>query len=140
MNFNGQLDTFIYTLITGILLGIIFDVYRVMRRTFKPQIWVTSFTDLLYWLLATFLVFTTIIIGNWGEVRLYVFIGLILGVISYFRFVSRIVIWLIIRIIRRLSMMARKVANLFIFFIVKPVCYVISIIKNIKHDNSTPHN
>lgn len=143
MDFYGQIDTFMYTLLTGIILGIIFDFYRVLRGIWRPHIWITSVTDLVYWLVATVLVFITLIVGNWGEIRLYIFIGLLLGVAAYYRLASRTVIWLVLRGIKTINQLIHKgfwLLHRYIFqpfkyivsILYRPVCYLIKIINNIK--------
>jgi len=100
MNYSGQLETFFITVVTGMFLGGLFDFYRIMRGVFKPRRTFTSVADLLYWLLATAIVFVALLLGNWGEIRLYVFFGLFAGILFYFRLLSRQVIRLLIGIIR----------------------------------------
>ena len=108
MDFYGQIDTFFYTLLTGIILGIIFDFYRVVRGVCRPHIWITSLTDLIYWLIATVLVFIALLMGNSGEVRLYIFMGLLLGVVLYYRLASHVVIYLVLRTLKIVRQIMRK--------------------------------
>ena len=123
MDFYGQIDTFLYTLLTGIILGIIFDFYRVFRGICRPHIWITSITDLIYWLLATILVFMALLVGNSGEVRLYIFIGLLLGVALYYRLASHAVICLVLRALKIVRRMMRKGYWLVFKAIYKPLKY-----------------
>ena len=101
---TGQVETFLLTILTGIILGVVFDFYRVMRGVFRPHWIVTSVTDLFYWLIATAIVFVVLIAGNGGEVRFYVFLGLVAGVVVYYRLLSksaiRIIIWLLRCVVR----------------------------------------
>ena len=88
MELTNQIWIFSITILTGILLGILFDGYRVLRNNCKPrEIW-TWFTDLLYWLLATAVVFTALIASNWGELRFYVFMGILSGLGIYYSWLS----------------------------------------------------
>lgn len=100
MNLTMQVETFLLTVVTGMFLGLLFDFYRIMRGVFKPRWLVTSVADLLYWLVATVIVFVALLFGNWGEVRLYVFIGLLTGVLLYYWLLSRPAIRLLIGMIR----------------------------------------
>ena len=85
MELNGQVFTFLMTIVTGMLLGGLFDCYRVLRRTFKPKAFMTWLADLLYWLVATVVMFIALVFSNWGELRFYVFIGVLSGLGVYYR-------------------------------------------------------
>jgi len=93
---TNQVFTFMMTIVTGMVLGILFDSYRVLRGTCNPQLVLTWCMDLLYWLVATVIVFIALVSSNWGELRFYVFIGMLTGVACYYH-------WLSIYIIRMLS-------------------------------------
>ncbi len=92
MELSDQITTFAITVTTGAILGALFDLYRVIKAKLRPCPLITAVTDILYWLTATAIVFAALLLGNWGELRLYVFIGLITGVTIYYRVFSRYVI------------------------------------------------
>jgi spore cortex biosynthesis protein YabQ len=125
LNYTGQIETFLITVATGMLLGLIFDFYRIIRGVFKPRWVLTSIADLAYWLLATVIVFTALLVGNWGEVRLYVFIGLFAGVLLYYRLISRHAIRLLIGIMRLTARVMRTVRLLAYYGLVRPSAIVI---------------
>jgi spore cortex biosynthesis protein YabQ len=86
-------------LLTGIGLGVIFDGYRVVSNELRFPRWSLPVLDLVYWLAASLLVFRVLYASNYGEVRAYVFIGMLIGILSYYWLLSkpviRIVKWLI---------------------------------------------
>jgi spore cortex biosynthesis protein YabQ len=86
---KGQLETFLCLALTGIALSFLFDCYRLMRGTGSPRGLITATTDLLFWLLATIVVFAVLLNSNWGEIRLYVFVSLLSGVLVYYQLLSR---------------------------------------------------
>ncbi len=86
---KGQLETFLCLALTGIALSFLFDCYRLLRGTTSPRGMITAVTDLLFWLIATIVVFAVLLKSNWGEMRLYVFISLIGGVLVYYQLLSR---------------------------------------------------
>ena len=83
-----QTLNFIITIGIGFLVGIIFDIYRVVRSIWQPKKLGTFIGDIFFWILITFLVFTLLLMGNWGEVRIYVFLGLTLGFAMYIKYFS----------------------------------------------------
>ena len=96
MIFAGQLGSFLITVFAGMLLGVIFDFFRILSGRLSFRGCFTTFADLLFWLLATVVVFAAFVFGNWGEVRLYMFIGLLSGGLLYYRLFSRAVMKTII--------------------------------------------
>lgn len=128
MQFNSQVITFLITIATGIILGVLFDGYRVLRGTFRPKVLTTWFTDLLYWLLATVIVFLALVISNWGELRFYVFLGIISGVVFYYRLLSLYTIRLfsvVIKVIKKTIMLIKRI---FVVLLIKPVVLCMEII------------
>ncbi|WP_273483809.1 spore cortex biosynthesis protein YabQ [Desulforamulus ruminis] len=86
------LDQFYYfalTILIGMVAGFCYDLYKVTRGTLKLRRFGTALGDIFFWLILTGVVFILLLLGNWGEVRLYVFLGLALGVILYLNFFSR---------------------------------------------------
>ncbi|MDT8902787.1 spore cortex biosynthesis protein YabQ [Anaeroselena agilis] len=124
MSAEGQINTFVITVATGLLLGVAFDFYRVLRAFFRPRWLFTSFADLAYWLLATGLVFLALLLGNWGELRLYTFIGLALGAFGYYRLLSRQAVRLIIVLLRLAVGVARAARTVIVYTLVKPAAYM----------------
>jgi spore cortex biosynthesis protein YabQ len=86
---SQQFFVFGLTIALGVLMGLLFDFYRVLNRLFRPSRLATQIGDLLFWLLLAGVVFFLLILGNWGEVRVYVVLGLILGLLGHLRWFSR---------------------------------------------------
>jgi spore cortex biosynthesis protein YabQ len=125
MNYSGQFETFLITVVTGMFLGGLFDFYRIMRGLFKPRRAFTSVADLLYWLLATAIVFIALLLGNWGEVRLYIFFGLFAGILCYFRLLSRQVIRLLIGIIRLVARAMGGLKKIIAYTVLRPAAVLL---------------
>lgn len=93
---SAQATVFLLTVAIGLLLGFLFDAYRVVRGRLRPGPAGTAAGDLLFWLAATGVVFALLILSNWGELRLYVWVGFVLGALSYHFLLSRTVIGLLV--------------------------------------------
>ena len=128
MQMDSQLSTFLTTIATGITLGIVFDCYRVLRGTYRSKVLVTWVTDLLYWLIATIIVFIALVISNWGELRFYVFLGIISGVGLYYRLLSLYVIRLFSATIKLIKGIVTLIRKSFILFVIRPVVVCLRII------------
>ena len=124
MELSTQIRTFLLIVTTGIVLGILFDTYRVLRRRFRPPWLVTSLTDLLYCLLASAIAFTALLAGNWGELRFYVYIALLVGIIAYYRLVSQYVMKFIMALLQLITKLCHLTKLAVAFTIIKPVVFV----------------
>lgn len=104
---------------SGFLLGIIFDIYRVLTIRFRIKGWVLSFIDLMYWLISSGLVFGLLFWSNWGEWRLYLFLAVVIGLFLYHRWISRWVIRILKAIFQQVESILRWLARFLyhVFFI-----------------------
>ncbi|HHX78087.1 MAG TPA: hypothetical protein GX697_07065 [Firmicutes bacterium] len=88
---------FSVTVLLGFVMGILFDFYRTCRYFWKPSRCAAFFFDLVFSLLVTVMVFLVLLAVNWGEIRLFVFIGISAGIILYYlcfsAYVLRIFQW-----------------------------------------------
>jgi spore cortex biosynthesis protein YabQ len=118
------METFIITVITGVVMGVLFDFYRILRGVFRLRWILTSLADLLYWLLSTVLVFVALLFGNWGEVRLYVFFGLFAGVFGYYKLLSRLTMRMLIWLIRFSVRVVRTVKLVVVYTVIRPLGFI----------------
>lgn len=125
MDFGTQAKTFFIIAVTGVFLGVLFDLYRVLQRYFRPPWLVTSLADLVYCLLAAAIAFAALLISNWGELRFYVVIALFSGVFFYFRLASQPVLKMIVALLKAAVGVWRMIKKIFGFAIVKPVICLI---------------
>lgn len=98
MDLAVQAYTFAVMIVTGALLGILFDCYRVAGSMLRVRGRVTLVLDLIYWVVATCIVLASLVLCNWLELRLYVFLGLAGGAVGYYRWLSRYVMALLLRL------------------------------------------
>jgi len=89
---TDQVYTMLIIILGGILVGFIFDLYRVLRGFGRPGKYVTLVTDCLFWLVVTPIALIILVLANWGELRLYSFLGLLLGLIFYWSVLSAVVV------------------------------------------------
>ena len=76
-NTTNQLYVFTIFIITGILTGVLFDIFRIFRKSFLTPDWLTRIEDILFWLLTGLLILYTIFNFNNGEIRFYLFLGIV---------------------------------------------------------------
>lgn len=102
-----QLYMFLVLVLTGVAWSLCFDVYRAWRSLARPRGWRSDLGDLVFWLAGALLVAGGLFLGNWGDLRLYVFLGLALGGYLYFRLASPTILPVLRRLFRTLSRMLR---------------------------------
>ena len=85
----NQLFIFLEFALTGIVIGILYDIFRILRRSFKTADFITYIQDFLFWILTGIILLYSIFTFNNGELRAYVFLGIILGTFLYMLFFSK---------------------------------------------------
>jgi len=88
VNAASQGMTIATMMLCGLAMGLVFDVYRVASHRFHVARWLLPALDAAYWAAATLGVFAVLLASNQGEVRMYVFLGLGIGVTGYFGLLS----------------------------------------------------
>jgi len=74
---------FIFFIIIGLILGIVFDFFRVLRKEFKTSDFLTFIEDIVFIVISILLITIAIIKLNSGIIRFYLFIGILFGIIGY---------------------------------------------------------
>ncbi len=96
--YNQLYNVFVFTIV-GIIIGILFDTFRVLRKSFKTPDIITIIEDIIFWILVGIILLFSIFRFNNGELRNYVFIGLIIGLMIYMLTISRYLIKICVKII-----------------------------------------
>jgi len=116
-----QAETFLILLTTGWLLGFLFDFYRVLRGMHKPRGIATAVGDLLYWLIATVCTGGALLYSNGGEIRLYIFLALVAGALTYFKMFSRLCVRFIVYLLRAFSIITRWCRLALYYTVIQPL-------------------
>lgn len=117
---NSQAYTFLLFIINGICIGIFFDIFRILRKTFKTRDWITYLEDIIFWILSGCITLYFIFVFNQGEIRLYIFLGILLGVILYILSISKYFIKLNVIIIETIKSVLGKIITI-LFYPIKKI-------------------
>lgn len=128
MDFTSQTVTFLITIITGLLLGVLFDFYRALRNRMRPPLLIGSLADLGYWAVATVVAFAGLLLGNWGELRLYVFIGLFGGAFLYYRLFSHWALRFIALLLQGIAAACHGFRLALLYGLMKPISYCLTLL------------
>lgn len=128
---TNQAYLFLIFTINGIIIGLLFDIFRILRRSFKTSDIVTYVQDLLFWVLTGFILLYSIFTFSNGEVRFYMFLGVFLGCLIYMIIFSKYFINInvkIIQIIKKIVSIIFSPIKSFIKFIkkilIKPINFI----------------
>lgn len=97
---SSQAYTFLITVLGGMIVGFIYDLFRVWRKIIKTRNIMVYAQDIIFWILVSLVVFGTLFISNAGEIRGYLLIGIILGTTIYMLTLSQYVVDFLIRAVR----------------------------------------
>ena len=125
-SFN-QLYIFSVFILTGILIAILFDIFRILRKSFKTSDIVTYFEDITFWILAGLILLYTIFKFNNGKIRIYIFLAIFTGILIYMLFFSKPFIKINVTIISVIKKILSKLISVLIF----PIKVIINTLRKI---------
>ena len=91
----SQYICFLYSLVLGVSLGIVYDLFKLDRLLFKRSKIFLFFSDILFWLISAFLIFTFCVIFSNGQIRGFIVLGTLLGFIIYRLTLSKLIFLLV---------------------------------------------
>lgn len=91
MAVTRELMIFIYFILEGIVGGILMDLLRASRRNRKVHDLVVYLEDFVYWLVIGGLVIWLSYTLDAGTIRMYMILGVFLGMLIYFLTLTKIV-------------------------------------------------
>lgn len=88
LQISMQFNIVFFSILAGIITGILFDMYRIIRglSNFKA---VMIVEDILFWILASIIVFTFLLYTNYAFLTPYVYIFICCTILLYMIFISK---------------------------------------------------
>jgi len=112
LSMPGQAWLFVATVGTGAAAGVFFDFFRVLRRAWWHPRWLVHIEDLLFWLVATVLIFYYLLHRNAGEIRPFMLVGMATGAVLYFATVSRWVVHITVTVVKFVEKVIRAMVRI----------------------------
>lgn len=112
-NFS-QAQIFVFFFIIGVLIGVIFDIFRVLRKSFKTPDTMTYMQDIIFLFITGALLINSIIKLNNGEVRLYIFLAIFFGILIYSLTISKlcvIILYTIVNLCKKILLFPILIIN-----------------------------
>ena len=83
-----QFDIIFYALVSGFILGIFYDVYRVLRGR-SEHIIIIIIQDILFWILSALTIFTFLLYTNYAFLGSYVYLCMGVALFIYLKLFSK---------------------------------------------------
>jgi len=109
----------------GMLLGSIWDIYRLLRHYIKLGSAGTAIGDIVYWIISIYIGVQILFDLSYGNVRFFILMGFMMGALLYFYGISRYILRLIIFIVNTILKFIKKIINL----LIGPLKYIFKQIK-----------
>lgn len=120
----NQAYLFLIFILNGLFIGIIFDIFRILRRSFETPNLVTYIEDCIFWIISAMSFLYTLFVFNNGEIRGYMFIGLLLGIAIYMIFFSKAIVKISVKVITFFKNILYKIFKIIIY----PVQIILKVI------------
>ena len=88
----NQAYLFLIFAFNGVIIGLILDFFRIIRKTFKTSNVITYIEDILFWILTGISIIFFMYNFSDGAIRLFMIIALLLGFLIYILSISKFVI------------------------------------------------
>lgn len=124
---NTELYLFLIFILNGLIIGVLFDFFRILRKAIRTSDLITCIEDIVFWILTGLIILYSIFTYNNGEIRLFMFLAIIIGIILYMVLISKFIMRISLMIIN----IVQKVISIIINIIKIPINLLIKLIKKI---------
>lgn len=132
MSIAEQTQVFIIFVIVGIIISFLFDIFRILRKVYKFSNMLIYMQDILFWLLTGIIILQAIFKFNSGDIRIFLFLGIFVGVFIYISLFSIYVIKIGSFILKLINTLIRKLINVFKVPICKILNFMVKYYRNLR--------
>lgn len=100
MTLSEETTVFLIFVVMGMLFSVIFDIFRAIRKVKKPKSKIVNFQDIIYFLIIGVILLLIIINYMNSELRIYLILAIILGVIIYICTIGNMIMNLFVKLIK----------------------------------------
>ncbi len=119
MTVGSQFADLLFLICIGFTSGFIFDFYHILKKFIRVTPWLQMILDFSLWLILTMVTAFLLLLVNWGEVRLYIFIAMGVGLILYYLLfsptVKKIYVFLIDKFLKIITFITKNIIRFFRF-------------------------
>lgn len=125
---KNQIYLFAIFLANGILIGLFFDFFRILRKVFKTTNFITYIEDIIFWLISGSLFLFNAFYFNNGQIRMFMILGIGIGLIFYILTVSKFIIKINVKILGFFKKIIYKILRI---VFMKPITFIFINIRKI---------
>lgn len=89
ISLQNQFNLIFHSILAGMLTGLLFDIYRIIRGFENPNRIITFIEDILFWIFTGLLIFIFLVYSTYVYVGVYLYLYMALGLYIYLKFFSR---------------------------------------------------
>lgn len=106
--FTEDAISFYATIYGGLIIGLLFDINRALKSNFKILKYFSIVFNIIFWILATIIIFITINAIESFDLRYYHFVALIIGFILYYNTISKFILKILNTILRSIVLLIKN--------------------------------
>ena len=106
--FTEDAISFYATIYGGLIIGLLFDINRSLKSNFKILKCFSVVFDIVFWVLATAIIFITINAIESFDLRYYHFVALFIGFILYYNTISKFILKILNTILRSIVLLIKN--------------------------------
>lgn len=111
ISISQQFWLVIFSITAGIITGVLFDSYRLIRGFSNVNKVIVFIEDTLFWVFTAIVVFAFLVYENYAYIGMYVYMCIAIGVYLYIRVFSKFYISSQYKILKFLGKIARVAKN-----------------------------
>ena len=111
----NQAYLFLIFTLNGIFIGILFDFFRILRKSFKTINLITNVEDIIFWILTGLSIIYCMYNFSDGSLRLFMFLGLGIGLTIYILTLSNFIIKTVVKVISIIKKFIITIISIIIF-------------------------
>ncbi len=132
------MSVFLCMVLVGGVSALIYDLFRILRKSFKHKNIFIYIEDFIYWLIIFGIMFFVLLRINHLELRLFEFIGFVLGMILYFVSISKIFVFVMVKVLNFVKLCIKFFIKILFFpihIVLKLIMSPINFFKKVFREN-----
>lgn len=125
----NELRFFLNSILWGVILLVIYDVFRILRKIIKHNGFFIAIQDIIYWVVCSILIFNMMYEQNNGIIRAFAVLAVVIGMLLYHGSVSNMVVDFISMVINKVIHFVNLVIGTAINTILWPFKFIFKKIK-----------
>ncbi|WP_123054819.1 spore cortex biosynthesis protein YabQ [Clostridium sp. JN-1] len=115
ISITKQFECFVFSITAGIMTGVLFDIYKIIRGYGIINKFISFLEDLLFWILAAIIVFIFLIVTDYIYIGAYVYMLIAIGICIYIKLFSAAFIKVGTKLIKFTAKGFRVLMNIIIY-------------------------